>query len=227
MAFDRVPRPHIEDVIAEIEAMSRSEPASTWGSYHEDVREKAERFDRIIEIVKSMDGPLETAVDLGGNQGRFSRLLASRIDGLRVVCVDCDEMAVDRGFVQTRQEAGTGRVTFANYDFMGGAAMFRFPLPVERFRADVVLALAVTHHLILGQKFNVDDVMGYIGAYSRKYVLAEFMPLGLWSKGQEVAVPVWYTVDWFRTAFSRRFKIIHEEKLRMNNVLFVGRIAEQ
>jgi hypothetical protein len=137
--------------------------------------------------------------------------------------VDIDEAAVENGYTREK-ETGAGRIAFANYDFMGGIAKLRFMLPNERFRSDVVFALALTHHLLLTQGYDIDEILTYISAYARKYVFVEFMPLGLWSTGQEVSVPVGYTQEWFRDSFCRFFDLIYEEALRVNNILFVGKV---
>lgn len=214
----------LEKVIREIEGMHQDPIDTPWATYHEEVKEKARRFERIVEILNGLGDNLETAVDLGGNQGRFSRLVIERTHIRRIACVDIDEAAVDRGY-NREKENGTGRITFANYDFMGGIAKLRFTLPSERFRSDVVFALAITHHLLLKHGYDIDEVFRYISDYARKYVFVEFMPLGLWSTGQEPQVPAWYTQEWFRESFCQFFDLVHEEKLRMNNVLFVGKVC--
>ena len=135
-------------------------------------------------------------MDLGGNQGRFSTLVVERTCIQRIVCVGDDEAAVNTGY-NREKETRTGKITFANYDFMGGIAKLRFILPFERFRADVVFALALTHHLLLSQDYDIDEIFNNISAYAFKYVFIEFMPLGLWITGQEPKVPAWYTKEWF------------------------------
>ncbi len=74
--------------------------------------------------------------------------------------------------------------------------------PVKRLQSDVVLALAVTHHLLLVQKIPVARILKTIGAYSRRLVFVEFMPLGLWDGRTAPPVPAGYTIDWFRRNFA-------------------------
>lgn len=71
-------------------------------------------------------------------------------------------------------------------------------MPAQRLGADIVIALAVTHHLILTQKVKLDTIVELLYSYSKRYVIVEFMPLGLWSEGAtDVEVPDWYNLDWF------------------------------
>jgi hypothetical protein len=196
---------------------------SAWGTYHEGDSDKATRFNRIVEIVNGLGGGVRTAVDFGGNQGKFSRLLVDQAGFERVVCVDADENAIDAGY-RSSLARRDGAVSFVHYDCMGGIAKLRFQLPEERLRADLVVALALTHHLLLAQGYDVDFVLETLSAYATQYVAVEFMPLGLWVKGQTARTPPWYTRDWFRESFSKHFEPVVEEELRENNVLFVGRV---
>jgi hypothetical protein len=97
--------------------------------------------------------------------------------------------------------------------------------PSDRLRADLVVALALTHHLTLAQGYDIEDVFRYISGYAKKYVLVEFMPLGLWVKGHQPNIPDWYTSAWFREAFTKFFDLVWEEMIRENNILFVGKIS--
>ena len=214
---------NLDRVIKEIEGMQHNRTKSTWGSYHDEIIEKAKRFDRIIEIINMLGDDVRCAADLGGNQGRFSRLLIQETNLEKVVCIDYDENAINAGYNRERT-VNTGRITFAHYDFMGCIVKLRFMLPSERFKSDIAIALALTHHLVLSQGYDINDILGHISAYARKYVFIEFMPLGLWTTEQKPNVPDWYTHDWFRQSFVKFFDLVVEERLRENNILFVGKV---
>ena len=213
----------LRKVMRKIEGIRKYVTKSTWGSYHAEIGEKAKRFDRIVEFIKGLGDDVRTAVDLGGNQGKFSRLLIQHTELEKVVCIDNDENAIDNGYNQERA-ADSGKITFAHFDFMGCIAKLRFMLPTERFKSDIVIALALTHHLILSQGYDLDEILRSISGYAKKYVFIEFMPLGLWIAGQKPNVPAWYTSDWFRRSFANFFDLVLEEKLRENNILFVGKV---
>jgi hypothetical protein len=86
-----------------------------------------------------------------------------------------------------------------------------------------VLVLAVSHHLLLGQRIPIEHMLSVIAAYARRVVFIEFMPLGLWN-GRDAPPPVpdWYTPEWFRNAFAQQFELVHEERLDVNRLLFCG-----
>ena len=69
------------------------------------------------------------------------------------------------------------------------------------------------------QKFAIDDILQKIKDYSNQYVCIEFMPLGLWATGQqEVKVPEWYNIDWFRENFKKKFKLTREKVIESQNI---------
>jgi hypothetical protein len=61
---------------------------------------------------------------------------------------------------------------------------------------------------------------------TNKYVIVEFMPLGLYSGEENVTptLPDFYTLDWFKGVFSDHFTYIHDEKLEKNRHVFIGEI---
>jgi len=215
----------LERLVRKINSISPIKTLSYWHSYHEDIKEKAGRFGRIIEIINSFGEDVRTAVDFGGNQGKFSKQLLQLTGISEVVCVDSDESAVESGYLKENR-GNKGKITFAHYDFMGGIVKLRFMAPNDRFRADLAVALALTHHLTLAQGYDIEDVFRYISGYAKKYVLIEFMPLGLWVKGRQPSTPDWYTADWFREAFTKYFDLVLEEKLRENNTIFAGKVRK-
>ena len=99
--------------------------------------------------------------------------------------------------------------------------------PISNFdfgkvKSDIAVALAVTHHLLLTQKCPIDSVFKKIGQYSNRYVLIEFMPLGLWGGYYTPPIPEWYNLNWFREKFKRHFKLLIEEQTEKNRILFLG-----
>ena len=202
--------------------------ATAWGGYQAayrgagGTRQLPGRFERVAGLLESFG--VKTVVELAGNQGALSRRIA-RIPGLeKVACTDADENAVDRLYLDAGR---TARIVPAVLDFM-------FPMtnyagnapPSERFRADAVVALAVTHHLLLGQRLSLEHVLATLRAFANRYVLVEFMPLGLHDGKGPVEVPSWYTIGWFRRAFETAFEPVLEDSLEENRVLFVGKVRK-
>lgn len=206
--------------------LRRQDVGSEWGDYQDGMTggrgtPPTPRMDRVIEIVRGLS--TDSVTELGGNQGAFSRLLVERQAAPSVVCSDADDDAVDRLYRAVR---GTPTpIQPVVLDFMRPDAGEDQTPPHARFQSDTVLALAVTHHLLLRAPFfDLGRVLEAMRRYGRRYVLTEFMPMGLHDGRRGAPVPSWYTRDWFRAGFSACFDLLLEEQLEENRVLFVGRV---
>lgn len=213
-----------QSLINSIQAIRNSTKSSTWGDYHQfyygTTDKYPKRFERILELV--IESKAESVLELAGNQGFFSRIMEKSGKFRQIICSDYDANAVDVLYDSSKKFNSS--VVPALFDFMFPSIVNNGDRPQDRFKSDAVLALAVVHHLILGQKLNLNHVFETIAGYSNRYVFIEFMPLGLWRHGEEPNVPDWYTVEWFRSHFSRYFNIISEETLEENRILFYGEL---
>ena len=159
----------------------------------------------------------------------MSLFLAKKCLFKKIINTDYDFSAIDGGYNFFKKNP---QYNVENY-------LLNFMAPIRKdvykdFKSDIVLALAITHHLLLTQKFAIDDILQKIKDYSKQYVCIEFMPLGLWATGQqEVKVPEWYNIDWFRENFKKKFKLTREKIIESQNikgvvkphrVLFVGKV---
>jgi len=202
---------------------------SVWQQYHQEFYRSdgkinySKRFLRIKEIIKD-EGNITSIIDLAGNEGYFSQLITESLNIERIILGDYDENAIDKAYNRflERKEAKVHTVLL---NFMFAPDLVG---TTKRLRSDLAVALAVTHHLILTGSYTLPAIFERLQLYSNKYVMIEFMPLGLWSGEKEVAkVPEWYNVEWFRNTFENYFDIIFEESLEVNRILFFGKIRRQ
>lgn len=109
------------------------------------------------------------------------------------------------------------------------------PWVYRNFKSDIVVALAITHHLLLTQGFKIDEIFHKINLFSNKYVYIEFMPLGLWGGNINIKpnVPSWYTKEYFEEKFKNHFTLLKKVTLESHmikgkkeahRILFVGKI---
>lgn len=205
------------------------EEVTAWSQYHDRiVRDSAEgrtpRFERIVQTVSSLG--VSSVFEIGGNQGLVSRLIKASNAALRVTCTDADAAAIDKayGLAADRGEA----IDWAVLNPFSPESSPVETASAERFKSEAVLALALTHHLTLTNELRIDYVLGVIEAYSSRYVLVEYMPLGL-ADGQHdpPPTPAWYTEEWFAAAFRRRFRLLERTQLESNRILYVGEIVPQ
>lgn len=196
---------------------------TSWSNYHDGLTREGKilstaRFDYIAERIESLG--VSSVLEIAGNQGVFSRILADKKILKTIICTDGDGNAVDKGYCLTRDNQIAIDWAILN-PFTCESAQAE--LSVEsRFQADVVIALALTHHLILTQNFRIDHILDVIGKFSKQFVLIEFMPLGLHNGTSAPPIPNWYNEDWFESEFLKKFELVEKSQLEVNRVLFVG-----
>lgn len=195
---------------------------STWAAYH-DRASVSGRHKHVLDLIKQYK--IKTVLDMAGNAGFLSRQILQVECVEQVICADYDENAIDSLY---RNLKGQGvNLVPAIMNFSSSISDSKFRDVVERFQSDCVVALALTHHLLLTQKLTLDYILERLKAFSKKYVFVEFMPLGLYSSQheKEPLVPDWYHIDWFREGFLRHFRLLEETTLEKNRVLLTGEIA--
>jgi hypothetical protein len=143
--------------------------------------------------------------------------------------LDYDDGAIERGgrlvaeARYQRHENAEIQINHFYFDF-ANPWLSNFSSPLEnRVQGEVVLALGLTHHLLLGQRMSISTLLERLDRMSVGHLLIEFMPLGLYSGGAVPEIPDWYTVTWFRQNLSEFFTILKEEKLEENRLLFLAR----
>jgi hypothetical protein len=201
-----------------------------WHNYHDRYFDDAglsptPRFERICEIVSGLD--CESLTELAGNQGLFSLLALQRTGVRRAVCTDSEDEVVNILYRRVRSDpalvSGKSMHT-AIVNFMLPEFGPRIAPASQRLKSDAVVALAVLHHLVLSQQFTMADALQTIAAYARRFVLVEFMPLGLWNGKTTPPVPAWYNEEEFAKQFASVCVVLHVERLEENRVLYVGSV---
>ena len=96
-----------------------------------------------------------SVLDIAGNQGFVSSLVEDKWKHCRIINIDYDANALDIGY----RAAGTtgSRINFALINCM--LSPQRDAGVYKRLSSEVVLALAITHHLILGQQFHIEFIL--------------------------------------------------------------------
>ncbi|MDE6844905.1 MAG: hypothetical protein K2J99_03950 [Lachnospiraceae bacterium] len=197
-----------------------------WSNYHDIVKkngelEKGNRFDRLCGMLNNLD--IDTSFEFGGNQGVFSNMLVERGIVQRALCSDYDSGAIDQAFIYHN---GKRDMYFAVCNVMD--TMERgFHKRSERFKSDIVIALALTHHLILTQKVRLSSLLEILTQYTNRYILIEFMPLGLWDGKKAEKVPDWYTLEWFLKEMAEYFDVIETLQTEQNRIAILGELKQK
>ena len=196
---------------------------TTWSNYHENLTLKQKRFKSVIQKINKYCPDARGCVDIAGNKGLFSELLISQTGISRVICQDFDQNAINMGFLEKcAANYEKNQFVYVHYNAFSPVLKLGQPLPSQRFQSDLVVCLALLHHLILTQGYSLEFVLDELARYTNKYIAVEFMPKGLWLRGSDVNIPSWYSVEWFEASFVKRFLLLKKEQIDENYILFVG-----
>ena len=155
-------------------------PAGTeWGDYYADTNYSNTARDQKADIVRDFIARARPATvwDLGANTGEFSRLAAER--GIATVAFDVDAAAVEKNYRTVRARGETHMLPLVmdltnpspalGWDHDERASL------ADRGPADLVLALALVHHLAISNNVPLDRVARFLARVGRALVI-EFVP---------------------------------------------------
>jgi hypothetical protein len=197
-----------------IEGMRWNPAGTEWAEYTCDnnytPEAAAAKRERVIEMLRGTGAA--TAWDLGANTGEYSR--AARTVVPRVISFDFDPAAVERNYRRVRAEDEGGILPLLMdltnpSPAQGWAHRERLSLE-QRGPADVVLALALVHHLAIGHNLPLDRVAAFLARLGRRLVI-EFVAksdsqVGRLLRNRPDIFPD-YTREGFEAAFARGFTI--------------------
>lgn len=188
-----------------------------WSEYYtitnyteESLKTKGEIVGRFVEIAKP-----RTAWDLGANNGLFSRELSRR--GVETVASDVDPAAVEQNYLALKA-AGESRLLPLVIDLtnpspaLGWAHSERDSL-LERGPADLVMALALVHHLAISNNVPLPRLARFL-ARAGRWAIVEFVPKSDSQVKRLLASRVdifdLYTEAGFEEAFSHFFTLVEK-----------------
>lgn len=156
------------------------QPAGTeWGDYYDSTNYTRDAFDEKANLVDRWIGEVNPRQvwDLGANTGVFSRLAAKR--GIFTLSADIDPAAVEKSYQTVRQNKETCLhpllIDLTNPSpALGWHNQERDSL-VERGPVDLVLALALVHHLAISNNVPLPDIARFFASLGRKLII-EFIP---------------------------------------------------
>ncbi|MBP5547912.1 MAG: hypothetical protein J6X58_03345 [Bacteroidales bacterium] len=213
-------REKINPTIFDVSQIHQAVNSTEWCEYqdHKQSTQKYPRFSRITELIGKYCSDAKTAVDLAGNGGILSIILNETQQFNHIFTVDYDGNAIDKAYSYFKEQSDPIDPVYANVVFPFDANSFR-----KRIQSDLAIACAITHHLILRQNIPLYAIFEKFASYCKKYLIIEFMPLGLWNGHDAPPIPDWYTREWFRNTFCQYFELLHEEQLETNRIVFIGR----
>ena len=204
----------LDDLRSTISSLRWNPPASSWSDYYETstyTPESLKEKGRIVGVFLDRIHPApKTAWDLGANTGRFSRIPAGK--GVLTLAFDADPACVELLCRQTQMNQEKGLLPLIldlsnPSSAIGWAHRERFSL-AERGPADLVMALALVHHLRIGNQVPFTHLADWLRGISR-WLVIEWVPKedsqvsSLLASRKDVFTD--YTREEFESAFARHF----------------------
>lgn len=205
-----------------VRSLTSPRSESVWADYRTTCSysdEDTEAKTRFIESVLSKSRP-SLLFDLGCNDGRFSRQAAGH--ATQVVSVDFDPLVVDNFFRELRQSRGPANVIPLVQDLTDPspargwrgrerAAFF------DRERPDLVMALALVHHLSIGANVPLGEVIDFLASLGNELVVEFVEPHDPMAKRLLSNKPAGthddYRTDVFERLLEERCEIMSSESL--------------
>lgn len=167
--------------------------------------------EKLTAVVKILERISFTSVtDLGCNRGLHAMHFAKT--GIPVIAIDTDDSCISEIFLTARRLSLPITPVLMSAvrpsptpPSVGGE---RFHVS-ERLSSDLVLCLALMHHMVLAQRSDFFSLFESIALFTGRFALVEFVPaddetIKRWPEKP----PSWYTEEKFVAALQRRFSIL-------------------
>lgn len=197
-----------------------------WNDYQEKMFDEKgntkdyERFKIVSEYLKQYD--IRAITEIAANQGAFSQYCLDENIIDYSVAIDVDENAIDKMYNRIKRGKNKTEILCGVLDLVRPISRDHYDCS-ERMKNDAVIAMALTHHLCIPQGLSIESAIELIASYTKKWIIVEFMPLGMWDGSGGLDTPFYYNVDNFRYVLSKNFEILVEKKIEANRILFIGR----
>lgn len=195
-----------------------------WGQYYSFTNYSSTAFKSKRAIVEDMLSRIKpkakTCWDIGANNGEFSTISAHQ--GIYTVAFDIDETAVNQNYLSKRPEVIRDKLLPLVMDLsnpspgLGWAHQERASLE-DRGPAEVVLALALIHHLAIGNNLPFPTIASFLKNIG-KNVIIEFVPKEdskvkhLLASRKDIFNT--YDEEHFEEALSKHFKLVDKKPVK-------------
>jgi hypothetical protein len=198
------------------------QPADTdWGDYYEDTNysdQAMSQKEALVADFVSRAAP-EMVWDLGANTGRFSRIASQQ--GISTIAFDIDPAAVEKNYLQIKAQKESHLlpliIDLTNPSAgIGWANQERDSLSA-RANADMILALALVHHLAISNNVPLEMIAAHFSQLA-PWLVIEFVPKTD-SQVQRLLVSredifEAYTQEGFEQAFRTRYHLRATEAIQ-------------
>jgi hypothetical protein len=205
-----------------------------WGDYYQDTNYSAGAFQHKKQTVADFLEAIHPSSvwDLGANTGIFSRIASDK--AIQTISFDIDPAAVEKNYLECRRRNETNILPLLSdltnpSPGIGWQNQERMSL-AERGPADVVLALALIHHLAISNNTPFAKIAEFFASICDSLIV-EFVPKSdsqvqrLLATREDIFVD--YTQQAFESEFARRFVVERSQPITgSERILYLMRRRE-
>lgn len=211
-----------------VQKLSPKNIKTTWDDYYTDTILGKDYLDAKTVLVRSFTNFVDykTVIDLGANDGHFSLLLN---DDKNIIAADADANCINDLYLKIKKEKRQNILPLIN-DLTApspaiGWANSERDSSTTRFKADLVMALALIHHLAIAKNIPLSFIADWLQPMAENLII-EFVP----KEDEKVKLLLQsrkdifdgYSLEHFKVAFAQSFQIVREEKVgNTNRTLFL------
>jgi len=199
-----------------------------WSAYYSEELLSQEYSDEKVSVVRSLLESIcpQSVIDLGANTGRYSKLASTHAQ--EVLALEKDPFCLEALFQELKKDK-TKNILPLLFDIMepappaGWEGVERRPL-WERCKVELVMALAVLHHISIGENVPFEKISSQL-ALMGKQLIVEYIP----PEDPNAAKLLHYkpellprvSLSAFLQAFNREWEIVQEYPLKHSSrILF-------
>ncbi len=148
----------------------------------------------------------KSVLDIGCNEGWFSKMAAK--SGARVIATDIDETNLSKLYNSIK---GTNIEILPLFMDICASTKIHglfnaYPSAEKRLKSEMVMCLAVTHHLVFKRGASFNDIAKQLALFTEKWLIVEFVPpddkyVNKWMSNKYN----WYHLDGFRESLQQYF----------------------
>lgn len=192
---------------------------STWSEYYAEASLRNDYLEQKKQLISQWSKDLigvKTAVDVGANDGVFSKLLAEL--NIYMLATDFDPLCINNLYAEIKQTNKSNLqpliIDLSNPSPAIGVNNTERQSFISRTKVDLVMALALIHHLAIGKNIPFDKIASLFQQLGNKLII-EFVPkedekvqLMLKSKKD---IYSGYNEDIFEGVFKKYFEIQNKQ----------------
>jgi hypothetical protein len=207
-----------------IQTFSLNIKSGVWSTYYEEAFKRVDYITIKKEVVHNWINKLScrSAIDLGANEGEFSLLTA--VQNIYTISTDFDHYAINQLYKRIKSESIKNihplLVDLSNPTPAIGVNNQERMSFLNRVHTDLVMALALIHHLCIGRNIPFVDLAKMFRSIGN-YLIIEFVPKEDDKIKQMLQnkkdVYQWYTKEHFLNTFSTYFKILESKEIGTTN----------